>query len=102
MTRPINIKSIFSGWSSPFVSRNKLSELTGGIINPKTLRNLDSLGQGIPGKFTVGKRTVAYPIESVVAWLEFRIKEAKPEQAESKTIKASACVTSAIKAKKED
>jgi hypothetical protein len=55
----MKIDEIFANWSSPFITRNQLPKITGGIINAKTLRNLDCLGKGIKGKFTVGYRTVA-------------------------------------------
>jgi hypothetical protein len=68
----MNFDSIFENWKSPYITRNQLGKVTGGLINPKTIRNLDCLGKGIKGKFTIGYRTVAYPIKEVVAWLEER------------------------------
>ena len=45
------IRNIFKNWRSPFITRDQLYEVTGGLIHPRTIRNLDSLGQGIKGKF---------------------------------------------------
>ena len=60
---------------SPSVRRNDLGKLTEGLLNPKTIRNLDSQGKGIKGKFFIGPRTVAYPTEEVFAFIEARISE---------------------------
>jgi hypothetical protein len=68
----MDFSSIFSEWKSPFVTRNQLYDLTGGMIHPKTIRNLDSLGEGIKGKFAIGRRKVAYPVNEVIAWLNDR------------------------------
>ncbi|MDR0968561.1 MAG: hypothetical protein LBL99_02930 [Holosporaceae bacterium] len=67
-----NFALLFSNWRSPFIKRSQLYEATEGLINPKTLRNLDCLGRGIKGKFTIGRRTVAYPVESVIEYLNER------------------------------
>ena len=68
----IDFSLIFKNWKSPFVTRDQLYELTGGMVNPKTIRNLDSLGEGIKGKFAIGKRKIAYPVENVISWLRDR------------------------------
>ncbi|MDR1474934.1 MAG: hypothetical protein LBI30_00195 [Holosporales bacterium] len=51
--------------------------MTGGIINSRTIANLDSLGRGIRGKTKVGG-LVVYEVANVVNWLEER------EQAQDK------------------
>ncbi|MDR2646081.1 MAG: hypothetical protein LBC04_02830 [Holosporaceae bacterium] len=79
----MKIKSIFMNWKSPYITRNQLYEITGGIIHPKTIRNLDSMGKGIPGKFNVSPRKVAYPVEMVIAWLDERIKQFNPGEKEN-------------------
>jgi hypothetical protein len=71
----MNLDEIFANWPSPFITRNQLPKITGGIINAKTLRNLDCLGKGIKGKFTFGHRTVAYPVKSVIEFLEARVRD---------------------------
>jgi hypothetical protein len=73
-----NSNLIFSSlrdrWPSTFISRDRVSEFTGGAINPRTLANLDSLGKGPAGRFRLGKK-VCYPMESFITWLESRCKE---------------------------
>jgi hypothetical protein len=61
-------------WDSPFVARCEVDRFSGGIINPKTLANYDSLGLGPSGRFQIGRK-VAYPVEEVVKWLESRVAE---------------------------
>jgi hypothetical protein len=76
----MNLNEIFANWPSPFVTRNQLPKLTGGILNAKTLRNLDCLGQGIKGKFTIGYRIVAYPVKNVIEFLEERTRKTKSKE----------------------
>ncbi|MBO7454337.1 MAG: hypothetical protein J6T91_03080 [Alphaproteobacteria bacterium] len=59
----------------PCVKRNDLGKLTGGLLNPKTIRNLDSQGVGIKGKFLIGPRIVAYPTEEVIAFIKKRFSQ---------------------------
>ena len=73
MTKKIDLASIFKNWDSPFISRRDLHRLTHGMINMKTLRNIDSLGaDGIKNKFAFSSRRVAYPVADVIIWLEAR------------------------------
>lgn len=69
------ILNIFKNWKSPYVSREQFCELTGGMINHKTLRNLDSKGEGIPGKIRVSAKRVVYPVENALSWLNERIEK---------------------------
>ena len=59
----------------PCVKRNDLGKLTGGLLNPKTIRNLDSQGIGIKGKFLIGPRTVAYPTDAVIDFIAERFSQ---------------------------
>ena len=72
----IDFNSIFKNWKSVFITRNQLFEISGGLLHPKTMRNLDSIGKGISGKFSVGRK-VAYPIENVAAFLASKYKPSK-------------------------
>jgi len=56
-------------WSSPFVSRDQVGKLTGGIVNSRYLANLDCQGKGPVGRIRVGRK-IAYPVNELVAWLE--------------------------------
>ena len=57
---------------SGYILRTKLSEKTGGLLHGRTMANLDSLGEGIPGKISIGRK-VAYPVESVVEYLKSKV-----------------------------
>ena len=71
----IYINTILANWKSPYISREKFCELTGGMISQKSLRNLDSIGEGIPGKIRVSAKRVVYPVENALAWLNARIEK---------------------------
>ena len=58
-----------SGW----ILRADLTEKTGGLLHSRTAANLDSLGTGIPGRITMGRK-VAYPVLNVVKFLEQRYR----------------------------
>jgi hypothetical protein len=58
---------------SGYILRKDLSEKTGGLLHGRTEANNDSMGKGIPGRIVIGKRKVAYPVESVVAYLQSKI-----------------------------
>jgi hypothetical protein len=51
-----------------YVSRKELWDLTGGIINPRTIEKLDNKGEGIPNSIRIANKRM-YPIDSVVEWL---------------------------------
>lgn len=52
-----------------WVPRNRVKELTDGLVASKTLANADSLGSGPAEKIYVG-RYVAYPKEAFIMWLQ--------------------------------
>ena len=54
---------------SGFVFREDISKITGGILNPHTMAQLDSRGFGIKNKKIIGRK-VAYKIDDVITWLE--------------------------------
>ena len=60
-------------WPSAFVAREKVSEFSGGVLHPRTLANLDSLGKGPKGRVRIGRK-VAYPVENLIKWLEARVE----------------------------
>lgn len=53
----------------PVILRERVAELTGGLIAPKTLANHDSRGTGPARRVRIGKR-VGYPAADLLAWLE--------------------------------
>ena len=60
------IKNNRSGW----ILRSDLTEKTGGLLHGRTMANLDSLGQGIPGRIKIGSKKIAYPVKAVVEYLQ--------------------------------
>jgi hypothetical protein len=70
-------------WPSPYVSRDKVGEFSGGILHPRTMANLDSLGQGPKGRIRMNGKKITYPVDELINWLEARCdlvddKEMKP------------------------
>ncbi|MCR4555194.1 MAG: hypothetical protein K5766_00065 [Alphaproteobacteria bacterium] len=51
------------------IFRKDISKITGGILNPHTMAQLDSRGFGIKNKKIIGRK-VAYKIDDVIQWLE--------------------------------
>ena len=56
---------------STIITISKIKEFTGGLINESYLANLDSIGQGPPGRFRSGRK-IAYPVHEFIKWLENR------------------------------
>ena len=66
-----NFQNLADKWPSAWVERNQLGKFSGGLIHPRTMRNCDSQGIGIPDRVRVGRK-IAYPVKSVIDWLERR------------------------------
>ena len=75
MQKKIDLSILAAKWSSPLVARERVDEFSGGIVTPKTMANLDSLGEGPKGRITVGRK-VAYPVDELISWLEARARQA--------------------------
>jgi len=58
-------------WPSPFVARTAIRDFSGGLLNEKTLANMDSAGTGPTGRFRVGRKIV-YPVDSLISWMVAR------------------------------
>lgn len=58
-------------WPSSIVAREKIAEFTGGALSSGRIANLDSAGDGPPERIKIGRKT-AYPISSLIPWLEKR------------------------------
>lgn len=56
-------------WGSPIVARTAVKEFSGGILNERTLANLDSRGLGPRNRFRTGRKIV-YSAAELAAWLE--------------------------------
>ncbi|MGD0822499.1 MAG: hypothetical protein ABSA71_17330 [Desulfomonilia bacterium] len=68
-----DLSAMKRNWEAPYVVRRQkeLDKFSGGILNARTLANLDSKGLGPKGRVKIGKK-VAYPTLSLVAWMEER------------------------------
>ncbi len=76
---------IISNNPSGYILRTNLSEKTGGLLNGRTMANLDSSGaHGIKGRISIGRK-VAYPVKAVVAYLESKVIVAIPKEDKSIT-----------------
>lgn len=58
----------------PVVARKEVYRLTGGLISPRHLANLDSAGLGPKERIKIG-RHVAYDRDLFIAWMSDRIEE---------------------------
>ena len=65
-------------WPSTFVSRDKISEFTGGAISQGRMANLDYLGDG-PNRFRLGRK-VCYPVDDLIKWLCDRVDNITPKK----------------------
>ena len=68
----LNLHKLAEKWPSTIVARHEVGKFSGGIVNPRTLANLDSKGTGPKGKFTIGNR-VAYPVDALIEWMQERV-----------------------------
>jgi hypothetical protein len=59
----------------PVFARTEVGRLTGGLISPRTLANLDCLGKG-PGGRVKFKKKVAYEKGAFLAWFAECLREA--------------------------
>jgi hypothetical protein len=66
-----NLTTLADNWSSDLISRDQqqLDSFSGGILNARTLANVDSLGTGPKGRVKIGRK-VAYPVHSLVEWMQ--------------------------------
>ena len=65
-----NLDSLVNSWPSPIVARSQVGVFSGGLLHPRTMANLDSLGKG-PGKMLVGNRA-CYSTLKLVEWMKSR------------------------------
>ena len=68
--KTFNLDSLIENWPSPIVARSQVGVFSGGLLHPRSLANLDSLGEG-PGKIMVGSRA-AYSTRQLVDWMKER------------------------------
>jgi|SaaInlLV_10m_DNA_2_1039722.scaffolds.fasta_scaffold20949_2 hypothetical protein len=60
----------------PFgIPRKEIGRATGNVLHPRTQANLDCLGQGIKGRFKIGRNTI-YPVQNVIDFLQSKMTTA--------------------------
>lgn len=64
-----DFKNLAEKWPSTIVARSEVGRFSGGLLNPRTLANLDALGCGVRNRVKCGRR-IAYPVESLIEFLE--------------------------------
>lgn len=64
-----SLRDMGGRWPSNYVARSEVGRFTGGILNPRSMANLDSKKKGPQGRIRVGRK-IAYPVENLIAWLE--------------------------------
>ena len=74
--KTFNFQSLADSWPSPVVARQELEKFSGGILNPKTIANLDSQKKGPAGRIRIGRK-IAYPVSSLISWMENRAEAVK-------------------------
>lgn len=66
-----DLSAFIEAWPAPFVERQHLKEFSGGLIDPRTMANMDAKGAGPAGRVKIGRKVI-YPVKSLVEWLESR------------------------------
>ena len=67
------IKRDLNNHLPPIFGRKAIPNLLPGVVNPKTLANLDSLGQGPEGTLKHGRSSL-YQREPFIEWFLKRVK----------------------------
>lgn len=70
-------------WPAPLVARDQkhLDKFSGGLLNASTLAAEDSRGTGPKGRVRVGRK-VAYPVESLIEWMQSKLEVTKTQRQE--------------------
>jgi hypothetical protein len=71
MNSRVDFSNLADKWPAPYVARQEVERFSGGILTAKYLANLDAQGKGPRGRIRIGRK-VAYPLTSLIAWLEAR------------------------------
>jgi hypothetical protein len=66
-------EELSKNWPSEFVSRGEIGVFSGGLLHPRTMANLDSLGQGPKVKVRFGRK-IAYEKKSLIQWMRQHCK----------------------------
>lgn len=69
-TQTFDFSELEKKWPSALVARTDVGPFSGGVLHPRTMANVDSLGQG-PPSVRIG-RSVAYPVRPLIEWMRKR------------------------------
>lgn len=64
-------------WPSTLVSRSEIKRFSGGIITPSYIANMDCRGLGPAERIRIGRK-IAYPVDSLIAWLKAKSIKLEP------------------------
>jgi len=67
-----DFEGIIKNNPSGYILRSELQEATGGLLNGRTMANLDCQGDGISERIEFGRKR-AYPVQAVIKYLQERI-----------------------------
>ncbi len=67
-----DLQGLKERWPSGIVSRDKISEFSGGLLCARSMANLDAKGLGPKGRIRMGNKKIGYPVDSLIEWLEER------------------------------
>ena len=56
------------------IPRKAIGRATGNVLHPATLANLDCLGEGVSGRFKIGRNTI-YPVQCVIDYLRSKMTQ---------------------------
>jgi hypothetical protein len=62
-------EELAKAWPSSFVARQEVNRFSGGLVNPRTLANLDSLNKGPKPRIKMGRK-VAYSKSGLIEWMK--------------------------------
>ena len=66
-----DFSELADAWGSPIVARESVGSFSGGLLNPRTMANIDSLGSG-PKMVKLGRKR-GYWVDSLVEWMNSRM-----------------------------
>ncbi|MDR2781232.1 MAG: hypothetical protein LBB21_02110 [Holosporaceae bacterium] len=70
----INLDELAEKWPSPFVSRNRFEEFSGGLFKARSMNTFDARGDGINTRYRRGSK-IFYEVPDAIAWLKSRTKK---------------------------
>ena len=68
--RHVDLSYLADKWPSNIVSRCKVSDFSGGLLDQRSMANIDCLGKG-PERVRIGRK-VGYPVGALIRWMEAR------------------------------